>query len=96
MPIKVICPECGPQEHRGYQHPWRKAEAEARYVNRLDHSCPKCCTETLPLSAAESMLALWVRTAATSYFEKEQGALDDRLDRMQGVPDRRGIRLVVG
>lgn len=84
MRIKIVCPECGPQEHRGYRPPL-VAEGQkhvfSRFMNQDDDTCPKCCTETLPQAAAESALALHVRVAATGYFEREAAAAFSQKER---------------
>lgn len=104
---KVVCPDCGPQEYRAHMSPvYVHRDPETGDFARIEYSgksgvtrfsddddtCPKCGSETLPQAAAESALALLVRTKASKYSEVEEEAVERRRSHIE----RRGLRVVVG
>lgn len=104
MTIRVICPDCGPQEHRGYVNPFHAPlnGNVSRHVDRKNDTCPKCCSETLPNAASTTVLAAIVNAAATELFEKEDVAILRRERNTLLKKSRRarikrnGMRIVAG
>lgn len=101
MKLRVMCPDCGPQEHRGYVNPFAMPEdgQVSRHVQWRDDRCPLCGSETVPV---RTDLAVAVAVASTEYFEKEEAAARAerrtarRIARRALFHDRVTLRIVVG